>query len=116
MLNGAPSDRVRTAEIIAALSLATDLAVGFPMEHGLRSAHVAMRLCDRLGADDETASQTYFLSLLFYVGCTSPVDVGWEVFGNDHSFHTNSSEVTVPPPVPWQMAARPLVPPRRRRA
>ncbi|HEX2420975.1 MAG TPA: HD domain-containing phosphohydrolase, partial [Acidimicrobiia bacterium] len=73
---------------IAALSLATDLAVGFPMEHGLRSALVAMRLSDRLDVDHETASQAYFLSLLFYVGCTSPVEVGWEAFGNDHSFHT----------------------------
>jgi HD-GYP domain-containing protein (c-di-GMP phosphodiesterase class II) len=82
------SDRVRTAEIIAALSLATDVAVGFPFEHGLRSTLVAMRLCDRLGVDSETATQTYFFCLLFYVGCTAPVDVGWEVFGDDNSFHT----------------------------
>ena len=40
-----------------------------------------MKLCERLGVDPETASQTYFLCLLFYVGCTAPVDVGWETFG-----------------------------------
>ena len=79
---------VRTAEVIGALSLATDLAMGFPLEHGLRSTLVAMRLCDRLEVDAETASQTYFLSLLFYVGCNAPADVGWEVFGDDDSLTT----------------------------
>ncbi len=81
-------DRVRTAEVIAALSLATDLAMGFPLEHGLRSTLAAMRLCERLGVDSETAFQTYFLCLLFYVGCTAPVDLGWETFGDDDSFVT----------------------------
>jgi hypothetical protein len=75
--------RVRTAEIIAGLSLATDLSMGFPLEHGLRSAVIAMRLCDRLDVDAGTASRTYFLCLLFYVGCNAPVDVGWDVFGED---------------------------------
>jgi len=79
---------VRTAEVIGALSLATDLAMGFPLEHGLRSTLVAMRLCDRLEVDAETASQTYFLCLLFYVGCNAPADVGWEVFGDDDSLRT----------------------------
>ena len=82
--------RVRTTEVIAALSLATDLAVGFPFEHGLHSTLVAARLCDRLGVDAETTAQAYFLCLLFYVGCTAPVDVGWEVFGEDGAFHTHA--------------------------
>lgn len=81
-------DSVRTAEVIGALSLATDLAMGFPLEHGLRSTLVAMRLCDRLEVDEETASQAYFLCLLFYVGCNAPTDVGWEVFGDDDSLMT----------------------------
>lgn len=80
--------RVRTAEVIASLSLATDLAVGFPLEHGLQSTLIAMRMCDLLEVDSETSSQTYFLSLLFYVGCNAPVEVGWEMFGDDESFVT----------------------------
>jgi hypothetical protein len=82
---------VRTAEIIAAISMATDLAMGFPLEHGLRSSVIAARLCDRLGVDRETASQAYFLSLLFYVGCNAPADVGWDVFGDDDSLTTYAS-------------------------
>ena len=44
-------DQVRAAEVIAALSLATDLGMGFPLEHGLHSTIVAMRLARRLGVD-----------------------------------------------------------------
>ena len=80
--------RVRTAEVIAALSLATDLAMGLRLEYGLRSTLVAMRLCDRLGVDPETALQTYFHCLLFYVGCTAPADVGFDVFGSDDALTT----------------------------
>jgi HD-GYP domain-containing protein (c-di-GMP phosphodiesterase class II) len=82
------SSRIRTAEIIAAISMATDLAMGFPLEHGLRSCVIAARLSDRLEVDPATASQTYFLSLLFYVGCNAPAEVGWEVFADDDSLRT----------------------------
>ena len=93
MADDAFSDRgrVRTAEIIAALSLATDLALGAPFEYGLRSTLAAMRLCARLDVDPDTVSQTYFLCLLFYVGCNAPVDVGPEIFGDDESFVTHAT-------------------------
>jgi hypothetical protein len=56
--------------VIAALSLATDLGIGVPLEHGLQSTLLAMRLGERLGVDQDTASQTYYACLLFYVGCS----------------------------------------------
>jgi HD-GYP domain-containing protein (c-di-GMP phosphodiesterase class II) len=123
MADDAFSDRgrVRTAEIIAALSLATDLALGAPFEYGLRSTLAAMRLGDRLDVDAETASQTYFLCLLFYVGCNAPVDVGPEIFGDDESFVTHATparfgsrteaargmvRAIAPPEGPWLLRAR----------
>ena len=69
--------------LIATLSVATDLALGVPLEHRLRSTLAAMRLCDTSGVDQETASQTYFLCLLFYVGCTASVDLDPDTFGDD---------------------------------
>jgi HD-GYP domain-containing protein (c-di-GMP phosphodiesterase class II) len=78
-------DSVRAAEVIAALSLATDLGMALPLEHGLQSTLFAMRLADRLGVDSETASQTYYACLLFYVGCTANADVAAEIFGADDS-------------------------------
>jgi HD-GYP domain-containing protein (c-di-GMP phosphodiesterase class II) len=81
-------DRVRTAELIGALSLATDLGIGVPLEYGLLSTLIAMRLGERLGIDSETASQTYFGCLLFYVGCTASAEIEARIFGEDHALTT----------------------------
>ena len=66
-----PDEPIRAAEVIAALSLATDLGIGVPLEHGLESTLVAIRLAERLGVDAGTMSQVYYTCLLFYVGCTA---------------------------------------------
>ncbi|MGZ5362351.1 MAG: hypothetical protein ACXWF3_12180 [Solirubrobacterales bacterium] len=42
-------EEVGSAELVAALCLATDLGMGFPFEHGLHSPLIATRLADRLG-------------------------------------------------------------------
>ena len=76
-------ERVRAAEVIGALCLATDLAIGLPLEHGLQSTLFAMRLGERLGIDAETASQTYYACLLFYVGCTADAEIGAEMFPDE---------------------------------
>jgi HD-GYP domain-containing protein (c-di-GMP phosphodiesterase class II) len=73
-------DDVRTAEIVASLSLATDLAMGLPREHGLESAVIGARLARGLGVDDETASQAYYGSLLYYIGCTADAEISAELF------------------------------------
>jgi HD-GYP domain-containing protein (c-di-GMP phosphodiesterase class II) len=75
------NERVRTAELIAALCLATDLGMGFPFEHGLHTTLIAMRLVDKLGVDRRTASETYYACLLSHAGCTTEAHVAAEVFG-----------------------------------
>ena len=74
---------MRTAEVIATLSLATDLAIGLPLEHGLQSTLVAMRLAERLRVDPQTATDTYYACLLFYVGCTADAEDAAVIFGGD---------------------------------
>jgi HD-GYP domain-containing protein (c-di-GMP phosphodiesterase class II) len=81
-------ERVRAAEVMAALSLATDLGIGVPLEHGLQSTLLAMRLGELLGVDSDTASQTYYACLLFYVGCTADAEVAAETFGDDDALTT----------------------------
>jgi len=58
--------------VIAALSLATDLGIGVPLEHGLQSTLIAMRLGELLGVDLATASQTYYAYLLFCSTLAAP--------------------------------------------
>ena len=72
-------DRVRAAEVAAALCLATDLGMGLPFEQGPRTA-VAMRVAERLGVDETTARQTSFGCLLFYAGCKADAEVQAALF------------------------------------
>lgn len=90
MSNGAAQakDQVRTAEVVAALSLATDLGIGVPLEHGLHSALIAARLGDVLAVDPETRAQAYYTSLLFYIGCTASAKTASEVFAEDNALTT----------------------------
>lgn len=86
-------DRVRAAELVGVLSLATDLSIGVPLEHGVQSTLVAMRLAGRLGVDPGTASQTYYACLLFYVGCTATAGVAADIFGEDDALTTYATPV-----------------------
>lgn len=80
-------EQVRSAELVAALCLATDFGMGFPFEHGLHSTLIAMRLADRLGVDRENVSQTYYACLLSHSGCTTDAHVIPEVFGDSLTTH-----------------------------
>jgi HD-GYP domain-containing protein (c-di-GMP phosphodiesterase class II) len=75
------------------LSLATDLGIGVPLEHGLQSTLIAIRLGEQLGVDAETASQTYYTCLLFYVGCTANADIAAEIFGDHNALTTYGAPV-----------------------
>ncbi len=76
---GAPAngtqDEIRTAEVIGSLSLATDLAMGFPFEHGLHSTLLADRIAARLDLDATTRRDIFFGCLLFYAGCTTDAEI-----------------------------------------
>lgn len=61
---------VRLAEVVASLCLATDLATGHPLEHGLRRALLAVWLGQELRLGDEQLRDAYYVALLGSVGCT----------------------------------------------
>ena len=43
-----PPGHFRTADLLGALSLAADIAIGLPDEHAVRSCYIAMHLADQL--------------------------------------------------------------------
>lgn len=71
---------MRLEDVLEAMSLATDLGLGQPTEHMVRSSRLAVRLAVRLGLQGEPLRTLRDVSLLTYVGCP--------VYGNDvaHSF------------------------------
>ena len=63
---GRRDDRIRLAELMAALSLATDLGLGRPLEHELGVCLAALELADRLGCRREERSDVYYVALLVH--------------------------------------------------
>jgi HD-GYP domain-containing protein (c-di-GMP phosphodiesterase class II) len=74
---------------MAALSLATDLGLGQPLEHELGVCLAALELAERLGCDPEEASHVYYVALAAHVGCTgvAPHFAEW-VGGDDIHFQS----------------------------
>ncbi len=64
-------DQVRLAELCAATSLFTDLGMGQPAEHGLRTCLVSMRLADALGIGADASAEVFYVTLLRFLGCTA---------------------------------------------
>src|SRR5436190_1093822 len=62
---------IRLAELMAALSLATDLGMGQPLEWALCSCVLAVRLGDALGFSVEELREVYYQALLRYIGCNA---------------------------------------------
>jgi len=62
---------LRLAELIAALSLASDLGMGQPMEYALCSCVLAVRLGETLGFSESELRETYYQALLRYIGCNA---------------------------------------------
>ena len=75
--------RVRAAELVGAISLATDLGTGQPLEHALRTAVLAVRLAELAGASPEELRDTYYVALLHASGCTSNGHEATQFFGED---------------------------------
>jgi HD-GYP domain-containing protein (c-di-GMP phosphodiesterase class II) len=73
----------RTAELTVALSLATDLGTGQPLEHGLRTCWLSLKAAETLGLDDPTRSCVYHVALLRFLGCTADASVAAVFAGGD---------------------------------
>lgn len=74
---------IRLAELLAVLSLGTDLGMGQPMEHVLRQCLISLRLADRLGLGDAGREVVYYASLLAWVGCHVDAYEQAKWFGDD---------------------------------
>jgi HD-GYP domain-containing protein (c-di-GMP phosphodiesterase class II) len=61
---------LRLAELMAAISLATDLQHGYPLETGLRRTLLAVGLARELGLEGQDLSDVYYTALLEQLGCT----------------------------------------------
>ncbi len=73
----------RLAELTIALSLATDLGTGQPLEHGLRSCLLSLKVAEALCLGEVGCSGVYHVALLRFVGCTSDASETAVLAGGD---------------------------------
>jgi HD-GYP domain-containing protein (c-di-GMP phosphodiesterase class II) len=85
--------RLRLAELIAALSLATDLGLGLPQEHVLRQCRIALGLGERLGVDGAERAAVYYVAMLAWVGCTADSHELAAQFGDEIAFRADAHRV-----------------------
>jgi hypothetical protein len=76
---------MRLADLACTFAVAADVGMGMPMDHGLRSAAVAVRLGELAKAGDDERVDSYYLALFRYVGCTSDSDLASDVMGDEVS-------------------------------
>jgi len=77
------SNSVRPTELFAALSLATDLGSGLPLEHALMTCLVSGRLAAAVGASPAERATAHHVALLHAIGCTSNAHETAARFGDD---------------------------------
>jgi HD-GYP domain-containing protein (c-di-GMP phosphodiesterase class II) len=78
-----PARPLRLAEAAAVLSLATDLSMGQPLEHGLRTAIVATRIAQAMGLPEDDQVTVFYTGVLHFAGCTAESEIDARFFGNE---------------------------------
>ena len=74
---------LRLAEAAGALSLATDLAMGQPLEHGLRTAMLALRTAQSMGLPEDDQVTVFYTGVLHFAGCTAESEIDARFFGDE---------------------------------
>jgi HD-GYP domain-containing protein (c-di-GMP phosphodiesterase class II) len=82
-MTAAGTTHVRLAELVAALSLATDLGMGQPLEQALRTCLLSVAVGRELGVRTGELRDAYYLALLRFVGCTSDAHETAALVGGD---------------------------------
>jgi len=83
-------DGVRLAELVAALSLATDLGLGQPQEHIIRQTLIALRMAELERLSDDEVAAIFYVSLLAWVGCVADAHEMGKWFGDDLAVRADS--------------------------
>jgi HD-GYP domain-containing protein (c-di-GMP phosphodiesterase class II) len=84
---------LRLTDLVGAFSLATDLGLGQPMEHVLRSWAIAARLGDHMGVLPSERGALYYVATLAWVGCVADTPEVATWFGDDIAFRGGSYQV-----------------------
>ncbi|MEA2257090.1 MAG: hypothetical protein QOG35_3135 [Solirubrobacteraceae bacterium] len=89
---------ITRTEIVAALSLASDIAMGQPLESGLGICRIALALSEEAGLDDAERARAFHVALLRHVGCTAENAAFASIVGDEIAFRHGASAIDVSAP------------------
>jgi hypothetical protein len=84
---------IRLAELIASLSLATDVGLGQPQEQVLRQTVIASRLAAAADLPPDQQAAAFYVSLLAWVGCIADSHEMARYFGDDLRMRADSYQL-----------------------
>ena len=87
------TSEIRLAELMAALSLATDLGMGQPMEYALCVCVLSVRLGEALGLSESELREVYYLALLRHIGCNVETYRMADLFGDELAFRADIATI-----------------------
>jgi putative nucleotidyltransferase with HDIG domain len=88
-----PTAAVSAGDVLAALSLATDLGTDQPLEHGLRTAVLCSHLAAAAGGDEALRADAYHLGLVHSIGCTSDAHEVAAAYGDDRTVRSDFATI-----------------------
>ena len=74
---------LRLAELLASVSLATDLGTGQPMGHALRTCAIAVAVAEAMGRAPDELRTVHQFAMLRFLGCTADAAETAAAFGGD---------------------------------
>ena len=77
------ASEVRLADLLAAISVATDLGMGQQPEKAIRACLLATELARAMGLPDDDVRDVYLTTLLRHLGCTATAHEETYLFGGD---------------------------------
>jgi len=77
------SQDLRLADLLVAISVATDLGMGYEPEKATRTCLLATRLARGIGLAEEDVRDVYLTTLLRHLGCTATAHEEARVYGGD---------------------------------
>jgi HD-GYP domain-containing protein (c-di-GMP phosphodiesterase class II) len=83
---------MKRSELVATLSLVSDLGMGRPVERVLRQTVIAMRLADLADAGDAVRTATYYTSLLTWIGCAADTSDLAGLFGDEMALFADTHD------------------------
>ena len=91
-----PPGPLRLAELLASVSLATDLGTGQPLGHALRTCTIATALAEAMACGPDDVRTVHQFALLRFLGCTSDAaETAAMVGGDERAYNAAMAQVVM---------------------